>query len=149
MFNRRMLLSLFATAGAVAATGMALAKGPHKHHDGHAALGGKLKQNGKHSLGRAGTATVEANVSNGKVTAMSATDPKKGKLTAKKVKTRKKMAALEPSRVQIAANGDPRQYAQADVYYYGWGFDTGEEEIYYWYPASDVIVEEVWVEYTL
>lgn len=149
MIDRRMALSLLAAAGTFAVTGMALAKGPHKHHDGHSALGGKLKQNGKHSLGQAGTATVEATVSNGKVTAMSATDSKNGNLPAKKVKSKKKMAALEPSRIQVAAIDNPLQYAQADVYYYGWGFDTGVEEVYYWYPASDVVIEETWIEYTV
>jgi hypothetical protein len=149
MFNRRIIVGLLASVGTVAATGMAWAKGPHKHHDGHAALGGKLKQNGKHSLGKAGTANVEATVSNGKVTAMSATDAKGGNLPAKKVKSRKKMAAMESGRIQVASNENTLQLAQVDVYYYGWGFDTGVEEVYYWYPASDVVIEDTWVEYTL
>ena len=59
------------------------------------------------------------------------------------------MAGLETSNVQLAANGDI-QLAQStmEIYYYGYGFDTGAEEYYYWYPAEDVIVTETWIEYT-
>jgi hypothetical protein len=133
---------------AVAATalfafaGLAVAKGPHKHINGHNALGAKLKQNGKHEVGKAGKETVTAEVNNGKVVSMSA-----GSLPVKKVKTKKKMAGLEPSKVQLAGNGSI-QFSQLDVYYYGYVFDTGVEEVYYWYPAEDVIVTETWIEYT-
>ena len=142
MLNRRELIAAGAVAGLVGLSGMALAKGPHKHMNGHNALGPKLKQNGKHEVGKAGKETVVAEVSNGKVVNMSA-----GSLPAKKVKTKKKMAGLEFERVKLAANGDV-QLAQVDAYYYGYGFDTGTEEYYYWYPAEDVIVTETWIEYT-
>jgi RecJ-like exonuclease len=46
----------------------------------------------------------------------------------------------------LAANGDIH-LAQVDVYYYADRFDTGLEEVYYWYPAEDVIVTDTWVEY--
>jgi len=35
------------------------------------------------------------------------------------------------------------------VYYYAYGFDTGLEEVYYWYPAEDVIVTDIAATYPL
>lgn len=142
MLNRRGLMTAAALTCVLAFGGIAIAKGPHKHMSGHGALGAKLKQNGKHAVGKAGKDTVTAEVANGKVVNMSA-----GSLPVKKVKTKKKMASLPTNNIQLAANGDI-QLAQVDVYYYGYGFDTGVEEVYYWYPAEDVIVTETWVEYT-
>ena len=142
MINRRGLMAALAVSGILVVSGIAIAKGPHKHHDGHAALRDKLKQNGKHAVGKAGKETVTAEVNNGKVVNMSA-----GSLPVKKVKSKKKMAGLIPGNLQVAANGNI-QLAQVDVWYYGYGFDTGEEEVYYWYPAEYVVVTETWVEYT-
>jgi len=142
MLNRRDVITAGAVAGVIGLSGTAFAKGPHKHLNGHSALGAKLKQNGKHEVGKAGKETVVAEVGNGKVVNMSA-----GSLAAKKVKTKKEMAGLEFGNMRLAANGDV-QLAQVDVYYYGYGFDTGTEEYYYWYPAEDVVVTETWIEYT-
>ena len=72
MLNRRKLLTAIAGIAVLDAGSMAYAKGPHKHINGHTALGGKLKQNGKHEVGRAGKETVSAEVNNGKVVSMSA-----------------------------------------------------------------------------
>jgi hypothetical protein len=141
MFTRRSAVALL-VSGAVASGTQVLAKGnkQHKHANGHNLLGGKLKQNGKHEVGKAGKETVTAEVSNGKVTNMSA-----GSLPVQKVKSTKKMAGLDGSTVQVAANG-PVQLAQVE-YYYAYGFDTGDDVYYYWYPASDVVVTDTWVEY--
>ena len=141
MLNRRGLLTAIAGIGILGVGGVAHAKGPHKHSNGHNALGAKLKQNGKHEIGKAGKETVSAEVNNGKVVNMSA-----GSLPVKKVKSKKKMAVLESSNIRLAANGDIH-LAQVDVYYYAYGFDAGLEEVYYWYPAEDVIVTDTWVEY--
>ena len=46
-----------------------------------------------------------------------------------------------------ARTADHIRLAQVDVYYYAYGFDTGLEEVYYWYPAEDVIVTDIWIEY--
>ena len=72
MPNRRFVLGLLASTAAFSVAGVSFAKGPHRHHDGHELLGAKLKQNGKHEVGKAGKETVIAEVNNGKVTAMSA-----------------------------------------------------------------------------
>ena len=141
MLNRRGLLTAIAGIGALGVAGLAQAKGPHKHVNGHNALGPKLKQNGKHEVGKAGKETVSAEVNGGKVVNMTA-----GSLPVTKVKSKKKMAGLESSGIKLAANGDVR-LAQVDVYYYAYGFDTGTEVVYYWYPAEDVIVTDTWVEY--
>jgi len=141
MLNRRGLLTAIAGIGILGVGGVAHAKGPHKHISGYNALGAKLKQNGNHEVGKAGKETVSAEVNNGKVVNMSS-----GSLPVKKVRSKKKMAGLESSNVKLAANGDIH-LAQVDVYYYAYGFDTGLEEVYYWYPAEYVIVTDTWVEY--
>lgn len=139
MFDRRAVVTLLASAGVIAGVGTAFAKG-HKHHNGHDLLGAKLKQNGKHQVGKAGKENVTAEVSNGKIVSMTA-----GSIAARKVKTKKKMVSLDDSSFKIASNG---QFSQmTEVYYYGYEFDDGVDVYYYWYPASDVVVDTTWVEY--
>ena len=145
MIYRRTVLGLLASAGMVAASGLAWAKQEH-HKDGHALLGAKLKQHGKHQIDKAGNATVTAEVNNGKVVGMAATDPQKGSLPVRKVKSKKKMAALDPGFMRVAASGGMPQLAQ-DVYYYAWCFDDGTALYCYWYNADDVLVDAGWVDY--
>jgi hypothetical protein len=142
MLNRRVLLSLVASAGILVAGGIALAKNQH-HNNGHNLLGAKLNQNGKHEIGKAGNATVTAEVSNKKVVNMSA-----GSLPTQKVKSKKKMAGLDLGSIQVAANGEIQLAQAVEVYYYGYCFDAGLDEYCYWYPAADVIVTDTWIEYT-
>jgi hypothetical protein len=138
MLNRRIILGLVITLACVLGAGQfALAKNPH-HNNGHNALGSKLNQDGKHEVGKAGKNSVSAEVKNKKVVNMSA-----GSLPVRKVKSNKKMAAMDS--VKFAANGE-FNVAQVDVYY-GYCFDDGADEYCYWYSASDVIVTETWVEY--
>src|ERR1700682_2170241 len=101
MLNRRGLLTAIAGIGILGVGGVARAKGPHKHINGHNALGAKLKQNGKHEVGKAGKEAVSAEVNNGKIVNMSA-----GSLPVKKVRSKKKMAGLESSNIKLAGNGD-------------------------------------------
>ena len=143
MLNRRVVLSLLASASAVAASGTALAKKKNQHN-GHALLGEKIKKNGKHKLHKAGKVDVSAEVKNGKVVGLTATDPGKGNLPVRKVKSRRKLAEVTPDLVE-----DRVQFAQTTVvYYYGYWFDDGVDDWYYWFPADVVIVDESWVEYT-
>ena len=123
MLNRRHVIAAIAGIGVGSFGNLAFAKGPHKHMNGATALGPKLKQNGKHEVGKAGKETVTAEVSNSKVVSMAA-----GSLPVKKVKTKKKMAGLDAGNIRLAANGSI-ELAQVDVYYYGYGFDTGYEEV--------------------
>ena len=150
MLNRRTVLNLFVSSTVLTVAGAAFAKN-HKHHNGHGLLGNKLKQNGRHQIHKAGQATVSADVNNGKVTALSANHPQKGNLPVRKVKSRKKMADIESTRVRVAAavNGEGGiQLAQiVDYYYYAWCFDDGIDEYCYWFPVEVVIVDDTWVEY--
>lgn len=155
MLTRRTTLGMFASAALISAAGAepkkeSASKKKQHHKNGHAFAKGKLKQNGRHEIDKAGDAVVSAEVNNGKVTGMSAARPQKGNLPVRKVKSRKKMAQIDLPRVQLAAAGDNTiQLAQADVYYYAWVFDyDGVEEYYYWYPADVVIVDASWIEVT-
>src|SRR3954453_9487955 len=130
MLDRRSILIWLGMFGVLAVGGVAGGKSPQKNLKCAYFLGPKLKQNGKHQMGKAGKETVTADVKDGKVVNMNA-----GNLPVKKVKSKKKMAGLEPGNIKLAANGDIH-LAQVDVYYYGYGFDTGIEEVYYWYPAE-------------
>ena len=146
MMTRRGVLGLLASASVFATSSVALAKQEH-HKNGHSLVGGKLKQNGKHQIDKLGNATVSAEVNNGKVLAMTATDPQKGSLPVRKVKSHKKMAALErPGFVQASADGTI-DLAQDGTIYYAWCFDDGVDLWCYWYPADVVIVDAGWSEY--
>jgi len=141
-----MRLAQFALAAAglcmmTLAGGIALAKNQH-HSNGHSLLGAKLNQNGKHEIGKIGNNAVTADVSNKKVTNMSA-----GNLSARKVKSNKKMADVEFGGVKIAANGQI-QLAQGLDVSYGYCFDAGLDEYCYWYPASYVVVTDTWIVYS-
>src|ERR1051325_5470317 len=138
MINRRVLLSVLVAIGLIAGGGIAIAKN-HKHHDGHALLGAKLHQNGKHELGKLGNNVVSAEVNNNKVTNMTA-----GNLPAKKVRSKQKLASTSHI-LPVAATGEFK-LAQVDAYYYGYCFDTPDAEECYWYPAEDVIVTDGWVD---
>jgi hypothetical protein len=145
MLSRRTIVHLVASSTVLTLTGVAAAKNSH-HKDGHSLLGGKLKQNGKHDIDKAGQATVSATVNNGKVTTMAANHPQKGSLPVRKLKSDKKMAGSLPDHVRLAANGEGVQLAQV-VVYYAWCFDDGLDEYCYWYPADDVVVDASWVVY--
>ena len=146
MVSRRTVLGLLASASVVAMSGTALAKQEH-HKSGHQLIGAKLKQNGKHQIDKAGNATVTAEVNNGKVVGMTATDPQKGNLPVRKLKSKKKMAAIDPGIVRVAATGDTPELAQDTGVYYAWCFDDGVDLWCYWYPADVVVVDSSWSDY--
>ena len=130
MFNRRTLTALIIGASLSTAAGIGVAKNAH-HNNGHNLLGEKIHKNGKHEIGKIGSNSVVAEVSNDKVVGMSA-----GNLPVQKVKSSKKM---------VAANG-PIKIAQASDYY-GYCFDTGIDVYCYWYLATDVVVTDPWAPY--
>src|SRR5215510_9871534 len=141
MLSRRTVLDLLVSCAFVTAAGAEPAKKQesakkHQHKNGHNLLGAKLKQNGRHQIDTAGQAAVSAEVNNGKITAMAAAHPQKGNLPARKVKSRQKLAEMEPSRIRVAASGQGTQFAQLTDYYYGWCFDDGIDLYCYWYPAD-------------
>ena len=140
MLDRHILIGVFVATSVLIGSGIAFAKNAH-HNNGHSILGEKLNQNGKHEVGKAGNATVTAEVNNKKVVNMSA-----GSLPVRKVKSAKKMASADQGLTRLAANG-PVRLAQIEVYY-GYCFDTATDEYCYWYTAADVIVTDTWIEYT-
>lgn len=148
MVDRRFVLSLLASASVVAGSGVTLAQKKEKkekkknHKDGRAVLGGKLKQNGKHKIDKAGRIDVSADVKNGKVVGLTATDPGKGNLQVRKVKSKKKLADAPPGVILAKM-----QLAQYSDYYYGYWFDDGEDDWYYWFTVDVIIVDDSWVEY--
>jgi hypothetical protein len=137
MLNRRTIVAIVVGTSLLTTAGFALAKNAH-HNNGHNLLGEKVHKNGKHELGKIGKDSVVAEVSNDKVVGMSA-----GSLPVQKVKSSKKMAGADTT--QVAANG-PIKLAQVSDYY-GYCFDTGIDVECYWYPATDVIVTDVWAPY--
>lgn len=140
MFNRRTMMALVIGTSLLSATGLALAKNAH-HNNGHNLLGEKIHKNGKHEIGKIGANAVVAEVSNNKVTGMSA-----GNLPVKRFKSAKKMAGLNGDKLQVAANGEIK-LAQMDTSYYAYCFDTGIDLECYWYPATDIVVTDPWSPY--
>jgi hypothetical protein len=118
-------------------------KAKHQHHNknAHALLGAKLKENGKHAVGKFKDRDVMAEVKGGKVVAMAA-----GDLQAKRVRTKQKMA--EAGGLILAQWSPGLQLAQYDAYSYGYCFDDGYDFDCYWYPAEDVdYADYTWDDY--
>ena len=136
MINRRTALGIIASASTIGASGVAFAK-EKKHHDGNSLLGGKIKQNGKHKIHKAGKADVFAEVSNGKVVGVTAPG-----MTVKKVKTREKLADTAPGLIPASM-----KLAQTEVYYYGYWVYDANFDYYYWFTTDVVIVDTTWVDY--
>jgi len=114
----------------------------HAHMNGHNLLGEKLKQDGKHEVGKLANRSVTAEVTKGKVTNMAA-----GDLPMKRVRTKMKMAMTEGGIIPVAWGG-ALQLVQYEDYYYGYCFDDGINFTCYWYPASDVnYADYSWNEY--
>jgi hypothetical protein len=119
----------------------------HKHaqKNGHNLLGAKLKQNGKHAIGKLANRDVIADVKDGKVANMSA-----GDLPVKRVRSKQKMAMIDNVVIPIAWSGPLQlaQYGGYSDYYYGYCFDDGYDFTCYWYPAEDVYYTEyTWDDY--
>lgn len=122
------------------------AKHQHKHANGKALLGDKLKKDGKHSVGKLANREVTAEVRGGKVRDMQA-----GDLPKKRVRTKTQMAAFEDGgvlRVAWTPAAAGLQLAQYEDYWYGYCFDTGYDFECYWYPASEVDYQDyTWEDY--
>lgn len=111
-----------------------------KNANGKALLGEKIKQNGKHAVGKLGKRTLTAEVQNGKVRNMAADD-----LAPKRVKSKQKMASLGGVSV---ASADALHFVQYDQWYYGYCFDDGYDLVCYWYPEEEVYWQDYeWEDY--
>jgi hypothetical protein len=110
-----------------------------KNASGKALLGEKIKQNGKHAVGKFGKRTLTAEVQGGKVRNMMADD-----LAPKRVKTHQKMASA--GGLTLVSAGV--QLAQYDTWYYGYCFDDGYDLECYWYPEEEVAWQDYeWDDY--
>ena len=103
----------------------------HVHKSGHALLGEKMRQDGRHELEKHKGRSVTADVKNGKIVGMAA-----GDFPVKRVKSTSKMAGLDGGLI-LASFRAPFELAQDDGYY-GYCVDDGVEYDCYWYPASDI-----------
>jgi hypothetical protein len=123
----------------------AKAKHQHHHNNGHMLLGAKLKQDGKHAVGKLGARDVTAEVKGGKVVGMAA-----GDMQGKRVRSKTKMA-LQTNGLVLAGwtPGDGLVLAQVvDYYQYGYCFDDGVNYDCYWYPPEDVDYQSyTWTDY--
>ncbi|HET6969774.1 MAG TPA: hypothetical protein VFH92_01505 [Phenylobacterium sp.] len=119
------------------------AKHQHHDHNAHNLIGAKLKQDGKHAVGKFKDRDVVAEVKGGKVVAMAA-----GDLQGKRVRSKTKMA-MEPGGLILAAwSPGGLQLAQYDSYSYGYCFDDGVNFDCYWYPPEDVAYQDyTWEDY--
>ncbi len=146
MINRRIILGLLASAGTLAAGGALAQKGkakkPKKHMSGSQLVGEKIKQNGKHKIGKAGKSDVEIEVKGGKVAALTA-----GGAPVKKIKSKQKLADLTPKLILASATSDMK-LAQVSDWYYGYWIDEVDYDYYYWFTADEVYVDATWVEYS-
>jgi hypothetical protein len=98
----------------------------------------KNQKDGKHKIHTTGKkADVFAEVSNGKVTSVTAAG-----MQVKKVRSRQKLADTPPG-ITLAS----MQLAQADIYYYGYWVYDDLTDYYYWFPAEYVIVDSSWIDY--
>ncbi len=165
MINRRLVVGVLASGGLIALSGAAVAQGKSpqqgdlprgseqkgkkakKHVDGRQALGGKIKQNGRHKLPKAGTAEIEIEVKGGKVANLIAQHPKKGALPVKKVKSKQKLADAAPSIIRASSDGALIQLAQYFDWYYAYWYEEDDSDYYYWFTADEVYVDDSWVEY--
>jgi hypothetical protein len=115
--------------------------GPHQRHvDGRALLAERLRRNGRHALGRAGTLEVAAEVANGKVVALVVKDSAGAELQVGKVRSTKNFAIP----AEQVTPGTP--FGDASTWHYAYWFkgDAGTDW-YYWFAAGDVIVDGSWV----
>lgn len=153
----QLLVTLFAVVGLAAISGFALAqpknmdrmeksdtkgnehgkeqkvKG-HKHHDGKALVGDKIRQDGKHQFHQNGKDTAFVNVKGGKITGVTVTHSEKGNVPVKKYKSTKKMAEGAVGGMQLVSFV-VAQAQDLGTTWIGYAYvdDYGYETIY-WFP---------------
>jgi hypothetical protein len=145
----RILMALVAAAALVAVDGAAIAQPKdkdqkehgssgkekkakqHKHQNGKALLGDRIKTNGKHKLEQRGKHTAYANTRDGKITGVVVEKSDGGTVPVKKYKTTKKMVAaggMQAVSLQLAQ----AQYMGTTWIGYAY-IDEWGDEVIYWY----------------
>lgn len=137
--NRRLVTTLLAGSGLLAASGAASAAPKEgkkakkaKHNDGRKLVADKIKKNGRHDIAKKGLHTVSVDVKDGKIAGMHVKHQNKGDVQVTKYKTNKKMAQAGGL---VLAGYQLAQAQSLGVVYIGYGYidEDGYEEIY-WYP---------------
>jgi hypothetical protein len=103
----------------------------HKHKNGKALLGDRIKTNGKHKLEQHGKHTAYANTREGKIAGITVESADGGAVPVKKYKTSKKMVAsggMQPVSMQLA-----QAYSMGSTWI-GYAYiDEWGDEVIYWY----------------
>ncbi len=114
----------------------------HKHHDGKALVGDKIKVNGRHKFHENGKFSSFVDVSNGKIAGVSVKHAEKGDVPVKKYKTSRKMVEAPASGFQtvslILAQGTGTEYLGTKWIGYSYTDDYGDEVIY-WFPYDMIL----------
>ena len=149
----RLLVAFFAIAGLAAIDGSALAQPKdkdkkekkeqkvkeHKHHDGKALVGDKVKQDGKHKFHENGKHSAFVNVKGGKIAGVTVTHADKGNVPVKKYKTNKKMAEAPGGGMQrVSFMLAQSQYLGSTWIGYSYYDDYGNEVIY-WFEYDMIL----------
>lgn len=136
--THRFLTVLFAII-ALAAAGSALGRA-HEHKNGEQLIGAQIKTNGEHVIDKHGKHTATAQVVNGKIAGVKVKHSEKGDVPVKKVKTNKKMAQADGTRI---AQGDGFITVQATdlgTTYIGYSYiDDNGDEVVYWFPYEMIL----------
>jgi hypothetical protein len=111
----------------------------HKHENGKALVGDKIKTNGKHKFHEHGKHSAFVNVSNGKIAGVSVTHAEKGAVPVKKYKTKQKMADGSSGGMQrVSLVLTQSEYLGTTYIGYSYIDDWGEEVIY-WFPYDMIL----------
>ena len=134
-------LALFAIQGAAAAPPKEKGAGQqkamqHKHHDGKALLGEKIKKDGKHEFHKNGKFTASAEVRGGKIAGVSVRHAERGEVTVTKYRTNKQLSELADGSRQPAIV--LAQYLGTTYIGYSYVDDYGNQVIY-WFPYDMVL----------
>ena len=114
-------------------------KAKHKHENGQALVGDKIKTNGKHKFHEHGKHSAYVNVSNGKIAGVSVTHSEKGEVPVKKYKTKQKMVDASGGGIQrVSLMLTQSEYLGTTYIGYSYIDDWGEE-IIYWFPYDMIL----------
>ena len=156
--NARILIAAFAALGLVAGGDHAWAQGKgrdkqeqrdqgakpkkqHKHKDGKALLGDKIKQNGRHKIDQNGKFSTFVETSNGKIRSVKVNHSDKGDVPLKKYKSKQKMAEADTGFVRV--NLVLTQATSLGSTWIGYSYyDEYGDEVIYWFEYE--MIEDPW-----
>ncbi len=114
-------------------------KKQHKHHDGKALVGGKIKTNGHHKFHENGKFSAFVDVSKGKISGVKVSHAEKGAVPVKKYKTTKKMAEAPAGGFQPVSFVIAQAYSLGTVWIGYSYYDDYGYEVIYWFPYEMIL----------